>query len=90
MDPNAMPGVAYDPSPGSYPDGNDRFVAVYHVNGRVAGFDEFLPANTPIQEAVKLALAMLPKDTSHGQVVTLDNCAALGVTSTTLQRELVA
>jgi hypothetical protein len=69
MDPNSTAGYAYDPSPGSYPDGDDRFVGVIHDNGRVDGLPEYLPANTPIRNAVKTALAMLPNDATHGQVM---------------------
>jgi hypothetical protein len=88
MDPNGTAGYAYDPSPGSYPDGDDHFIGVTHNNGRVDGLTERLPANTPIREAVKAASAMLPNDAINDQVMPLDVCGAMNVTSTTLQREL--
>lgn len=81
-------GAAYDPSPGSYPDNADRFDSVNSSNGRVDGLVESLPAGTDVDRAVRMAMQMLPKDAHHGRVVVLDVCAAMPISSNTLQSEL--
>lgn len=87
QDPNVDGGGAFDPSPGSYPDNTDRFTGVSYDNSRVFGMTEALPAGTKIVAAVAAVKKMLPADAKLGHVVVLDNCAALGITSTTLGSE---
>jgi hypothetical protein len=80
------PGYAYDP--GTYPEGNDRFIGVTHLNGRVNGLTEYLPAETSVRSAVKAARAVLPRDATYSPVTPAGACATVSVSSATLQREL--
>jgi hypothetical protein len=87
-DPEAEPGVAYDPAQGLANGAHDRFTGVMHANGRVTNFDLGLPPSTTIRQAVAAAMSVLPKDARHGPVTKLDVCAVMSIHSATLQQTL--
>ena len=88
MDNQYEAGVAYDPTPGLSNGATDRFSSVIHAEGHVTSFYLAFPSNTSITQAVAETMSVLPRDATHGPVVTHAECATITIHSTTLQAAL--
>jgi hypothetical protein len=88
MDRNYDVGAAYDPMEGLSNGATDRFSSVIHAEGHVTSFYLAFPSNTSIRRAVAETMAVLPRDATHGPVVTHAECATITIHSATLQAAL--
>jgi hypothetical protein len=88
MDDQYETGVAYDPTSGLSNGATDRFSSVIHAEGHVTSFYLAFPSNTSITQAVAETMSVLPKDATHGPVVTHAECATITIHSATLQAAL--
>jgi hypothetical protein len=88
MDDQYETGVAYDPTPGLSNGATDRFSSVIHSEDHVTSFYLAFPSNTSITQAVAETVAVLPRDATHGPVVTHAECATITIHSATLQAVL--
>jgi hypothetical protein len=85
MDGQYEAGVAYDPTPGLSNGATDRFSSVIHAEGHVTSFYLAFPSNTSITQAVAETMSVLPRDATHGPVVTHAECATITIHSAMLQ-----
>ena len=85
MDDQYEAGVAYDPTPGLSNGATDRLSSVIHAEGHVTSFYLAFPSNTSIRQAVAETMSVLPRDATHGPVVTHAECATITIHSATLQ-----
>jgi hypothetical protein len=88
MDDQYETGVAYDPTPGLSNGATDRFSSVIHSEGHVTSFYLAFPPRTSIRQAVAETMSVLPRDATHGPVVTHAECATITIHSATLQAAL--
>ncbi len=88
MDRNYDVGAAYDPMEGLSNGATDRFSSVIHSEGHVTSFYLAFPPNTSIRQAVDKAMSVVPRDATHGPVITHAECATITIHSATLQAAL--
>jgi hypothetical protein len=88
MDRNYDVGAAYDPMDGLSNGATHRFSSVIHSEGHVTSFYLAFPPNTSIRQAVDEAMSVVPRDATHGPVVTHAECATITIHSATLQGAL--